>query len=470
MMARDLVRNEESAVPQPLARASGARSWWWRPLDWLRDVPIADPVDRRNAPVLQMVSLLLATLPPLAWFYRAFLLDIPWRPGESASMALSLSVSAVAAASFVLVRRGNFVWASNALLLVFAVTVIPAYLATGFGAQRFEQPVLVIWMAIAGLIVGRAALWIIFLCVVIAFFAGIAVDIRTHGDAAALINDAANSAAMFLMIALVLDRSSVALRESLREAKERGDALAVSNLRLVQEMAERERAHAQLIQAQKIEAVGRLVSGVAHDFGNLVMVMGGHARRGMRSGDAVLMKESLAGVDAAVSRATMLTRRLMSFSRQEDGAEEWFDSAEALSSLRPMVCQLMGPAVRLDLSLAEDLPSIYLDRTQFELMVLNIAANAEHAMPNGGTFAVSARSGTDDALVLELSDTGSGMDEAVLARIFEPFFTTKPRGQGTGLGLSVVRDLIVRAGGSVAVRSAPGDGTTFVVTIPGRRA
>ncbi len=431
-------------------------------LHWLRNVPIADPVDRRNAPMLQLVSFLLAALPAAAWCYRAFLVDIPWRPGEITGMAFALSVSSVSALSFVLVRRGRFKAASYALLCVFAATVIPAYLMAGFGGQRFDQPVLAIWMAIAALVVGRLALWSMFLCIVAAFALGIGVDIGKQGKMVELVGDAAFSAAIFLMIAVVLDRSSAALRESLREARARGDALDVANLRLTEEMAERERTFAQLVQAQKMEAVGRLASGVAHDFGNVLAVAGGYVHSGLHANDVGRMHDALRGVDAAVNRANLLTRRLLSLVHQDAGVEEWFDPGEALNALVPMVRQMMGPDVRVDVALAADLPRLFFDRMQFDLIVLNVAANADHAMPDGGGFSLRARR-DGKRLLLELTDTGTGMQDEVLARAFEPFFTTKPRGQGSGLGLSVVRDLLERSGGSVRAQSRAGSGTTIAL-------
>ncbi|MEP6906936.1 MAG: hypothetical protein ABI858_02980, partial [Pseudoxanthomonas sp.] len=181
---------------------------WQALLGWLRNVPIADPVDKRNAPMLQLVSLLLAILPSLAWFYRISLTEIPWRHGELSNMAISLSVCAAAGVCFVLIRYGRFVLASRLLLVVFAVTVIPAYFASGFGAQRFEQPILLLWMAIAGLVIGRGALWIMFLCVMTAFALGCYVDIQAGEPANGLIGDGLFSTAMVLMVAVVLDRSS----------------------------------------------------------------------------------------------------------------------------------------------------------------------------------------------------------------------------------------------------------------------
>lgn len=455
-----------ASAPQRPRPKSGLTRLWRVPLAWWRDVPILDPVDRRNAPMLQLISLLLAVLPALAWAYRAFVVDIPWRAGELTSMVLSLSVCLGAAISFVLIRYGRFVWASRLLLLVFAATVVPAYLATGFGAQRFEQPVLVIWMAIAGLVVGRGALWLMFACIAAAFFLGIAVDVSRQGDATALYGDAAFSAAMFLMIAIVLDRSSVALRKSLNDATERGNQLAAANERLRQEIGEREFAQEQLVHARKVEAVGRLAGGVAHDFGNVLAVITGYARKGLRAGGMEEGRRSLEGIEAAARRATLLIHKLMAFARQDQHAEETFDAVGALADVQAMLRQLLKPEVELRFDRPSVVAPIRMDKDRFDLMVLNIAANADHAMPHGGVFSVSVERKDNGAVVLKFADTGSGMDEDVLSRIFDPFFTTKGEGEGTGLGLSVIRDLVNRAGGTISATSQLGVGTTFNVALP----
>lgn len=433
-------------------------------LDWFRDVPIADPVDRRNAPMIQVISLLLAMLPPLAWIYRASV-DIPWRPGEIASMVFSLAVSAAAGASFWLIRRGRFGAASYLLLAVFAVTVVPSYLSTGFDAQVYEQPILVIWMAIAGLVIGRRALWVMFACIAVAFCGGMWLEIARDGEVYNRLVDLAARFAMFLMIAVVLDRSSVALRESLREANQRGNALAESNRLLEHEARERERAQEQLIHAQKVEAVGRLASGVAHDFGNLLSLILGYAGRGKRQDDPAALKEALAGVESAARRATLVTHKLLAFARQDETHLQTFDAGESLRELRPMLRQLFDPTVDVRLDVAEGLPPIRFDRTQFELMVLNIAANANHAMPGGGVFEVTAGTSAS-GVAIGFRDTGTGMTPEVQERAFDPFFTTKPAGEGTGLGLSVARDLIQRAGGRIGVDSVVGAGTVIRIELP----
>jgi len=230
-------------------------------------------------------------------------------------------------------------------------------------------------------------------------------------------------------------------------------------------MAERERTFTQLVQAQKMEAVGRLASGVAHDFGNVLAVASGYVHIGLHSGNEAKMQESLMGVDLAVKRATLLNRRLLSLVREEEGAEEWFDPGEALKALLPMIRQLMGAGVKIEVAVDEGLPAVLFDRLQFDLMILNVAANADHAMPDGGEFFLRAYM-DDKRLVLGLADSGEGMEGEVLAQAFDPFFTTKPRGEGSGLGLSVVRDLVERAGGSVNAESGLGIGTTIFVRFP----
>ncbi|GGD48133.1 sensor histidine kinase [Pseudoxanthomonas indica] len=453
-----------------LSRLGGAAALLWRgPLAWLRRVPIDDPVDRRNAPMLQLISLLLAVLPALAWLYRAVVVDIPWRPGEVLSMAMGLTVCAAAAASFGLIRYGRFAWASRLLLLAFAITIIPAYLSTGFGAQRFEQPVLVIWMAVAGLVVGRAALWLMFATVVVAFLAGANVDVAIQGEAAAIYADAVFSIAMFLMIAIVLDRSASALRHSLREANERGDQLALSNQHLRHEISKREQAQEQLVHSQKVEAVGRLAAGAAHDFGNLMAIITGYLRKGLRADSLDDVRHTLSGIDAAARRATLVTHKLLALAREDQEPEqaEVFDPVQVLLELQPLLRQLFNPDVHIDYRLPAVLPGVRMDRQRFELMVLNIAANADHAMAEGGVFMVQAESLPGEAEVaLSFRDTGSGMGPEVLLRVFDPFFTTKPKGQGTGLGLSVVRDLVVKAGGEITASSSLGHGTRFSVHLP----
>lgn len=448
----------------------------WRAISaWLARVPIEDPVDRRNAPMLQIVLLLLGVLSPLAWAYR-LMSGIPWRRGETLSLSLSLALSALAIFSFVLIRRGRLQWAVRQLMVVVAVAMMLSYVGNGFDANRFEHPVQVMWLVIAGLMVNRSALWLMYGWTVLAFAIGVWRDVQAKVEAAASVPDlsvdAAISAVIFLFIAIVVDRSIAALRESLGVAMRRGDELAQANRLLQAEIAERERVQVQLIHAQKVETIGRLASGVAHDFNHLLGLILGYSNLAGRASDDEELQKMLGGVDSAARRAMAISQKLLNFSRRDLARPETFDACIALREMQLPLRQLFDPAVEIAFALPERPVPIHFDRTHFELVILNIAANADHAMPEGGRFSIALKQLRDDvsSIVLEFSDTGHGMNEEVRARIFEPFFTTKPNGEGTGLGLAVVRDLLVNASGHIDVESEVGIGTTFRIRLPGGAA
>lgn len=437
---------------------------------WLARVPATDPVDRRNAPMLQILLLLLASLPPLMWAYRLLATDIPWRPGETLSLASSLTLSALAAFSVYLIRRGRVQWAVRQLMVVVAAVMMLSYLGNGFDANRYEQPVQAVWLVIAGLMIGRRALWLMLAWTALAFALGTRADIAAGVQAAAvpaqIMVDALISALIFLFIAIVLDRSVAALRESLQAATLRGDELNRSKQRLEAEIAERERVQDQLIHAQKVEAVGRLAAGVAHDFNHLLGLILGHASRGRRGGVAE-MEKALEGVESAARRASAISQKLLNFSRLDEARPEIFDAGQALREMQPTLRQLFGPAVSIRMALPEQAQPIRFDRAHFDLMILNVAANADHAMPDGGDFHLQLQPApAGGRLAIELRDTGHGMDETVRARIFEAFYTTKPAGQGTGLGLAIVDDLVTDAGGAIHVESALGQGAAFRIELP----
>lgn len=193
----------------------------------------------------------------------------------------------------------------------------------------------------------------------------------------------------------------------------------------------------------------------------------GYAAKGRGSDDRAELKEALGGVESAGRRAAAVAHKLLDFGRQDALRIERFDACDALRELQPMLRQLFDPRVRLGIALPEGALPIEFDRARFDLVVLNVAANANHAMPEGGRFDIALRASDDGRdLEFDLRDSGHGMDEAVRARLFEPFFTTKPAGQGTGLGLSVVHDLVVAARGSIAVYSTRWQGTRVRIRLP----
>ena len=458
-----------SDLPLPEPAPTPRRSPWRARARWLADVPIADPVDRRNAPMVQVVLALLGLFPPLLWGYRLLAVPLALQPGEHVALASSMSLSGLALFAWWLVRRGRFRLPVSLLLGALALAVMASNLAGGLDGGRHELPLLAVWLVMAGLLLGRRALWLMYAWLVAAFVVGTAVDIgRGHekfgaGDLAV---GGVVQALVFLFVAVVIDRSVTALRESLRLATERGDALAASNRQLQEEMRRRERVQDQLVQAQKVEAAGRLATGLAHDFNHLLTLVLGHARRGRRlAGDAAVV-EAFECVEAAARRADAVSRKLLNFSRMETADMQVFDAGEAITGTVPMLKQLFGPQVRLQVQVPEAPLPVRFDRGQLELIVLNVAANAAQAMPDGGRFDLVLSAAEDGGARLEMADSGHGMPAEVQARIFEPFFTTRPAGQGTGLGLSVVRDLVTEAGGGIEVDSAPGQGTTLRLRFP----
>lgn len=465
-------------APMNEAESANSFSMLMRPLRgikrWFANVPVTDPVDRRNAPMVQVILLVLVFLSSSLWFYRIVFSGLPWRSSETSDFLMSLCVIAVCAASVVLIRRGRFKWATRQILLVVSVFLIIAYAKNGFDAQSFEQPVQVVWLVLAGLVVGRSTLWGMYAVLLLAFAWGVNTDIATDLLAAVPSKFSASDrigsgmigAAIFLLIALSVDRSVAALRAALRDANERGDQLARANVELSEAIAERERVTEQLIHARKVEAVGHLASGVAHDFNHLLALVVGYAGRGVRSVHLDEAKSTLVNIDSAARRATAVAQTLLNFSRREATRSEVFEIDDVLVEMRPMLLQIFSNRAQLEIELAGASASICFDRSQFALIVLNIATNAHQAMPKGGTFRIAAAAEGAETLSITFSDTGHGMSAEVQERIFEPFFTTKPAGQGTGLGLAVASDLITAAGGRIDVRSQPEEGTTLRIMLP----
>ncbi|WP_202839339.1 sensor histidine kinase [Luteimonas saliphila] len=435
---------------------------------WLQVPAIADPVDRRNAPMLQLILLALGTLPPALWLYRIFGTQIPWRAGETVSLSASLLISGIALWSVVLIRRGRFQWAIRQLMVLVAIILVVSYALSGLGAHMFEMPVQVLWLFVAGMMIGRKALWGMYGAVVLALMFGAGADVMNEVmQARHAFGDAVIRSVMFLLIALVIDRSVAALRESLEEAMAHGSELERANAQLRGEIGARERAQAQLLHAQKMEAVGRMAGGLAHDFGHLLTLVNGYAANALQAASPEDRAAALEGVRSAATRASAQVRKLLHFARRDIALAETFDAAATLREIEPMLRQTLGAAVRFELQLPGSPAPIRFDREQFVLVLLNLAANAADAMPEGGRFSVTARVVDVAALEIAVADDGSGIPEPLRDCIFEPFFTTKPEGHGTGLGLAVGRDLVEAAGGSLILDPAGrGTGAVFRIRLP----
>ncbi|MDX2191704.1 MAG: PAS domain S-box protein [Gemmatimonadales bacterium] len=233
------------------------------------------------------------------------------------------------------------------------------------------------------------------------------------------------------------------------------------------DVTERKSLEAQLLQAQKMEAIGRLAGGVAHDFNNILTAIMGHAELlllDLAEGDP--KRDDALEVRTAAERAAALTRQLLAFSRRSVSQPRVLRVGEVVRALEPMLRRLIGEQIELGVRLAPAAGAVRIDPTHVEQVVLNLVVNARDAMPRGGRLEVCVAPAGDGFVELSVADTGVGMDEAVQARIFEPFFTTKPAGVGTGLGLATVFGIVQQAGGQVRVASVPGVGSTFTIQLP----
>jgi signal transduction histidine kinase len=231
-------------------------------------------------------------------------------------------------------------------------------------------------------------------------------------------------------------------------------------------------------QAQKMEAVGRLAGGVAHDFNNMLTVILSFASE-LAEGLTGERRELAQEIERAGQRATALTRQLLSFSRKQVVCREVLRVDEVIPKLAKMMSRLVGPGIELELSMADGVGCIHMDPAQLEQALVNLAINARDAMPEGGKLTIEARNadvaparyGPEGVapgryVVICVSDTGTGMDDATRSRIFEPFFTTKLKGKGTGLGLAMVFGTVEQSGGYIDVASELGAGTSFTIHLP----
>ncbi|MDX2261871.1 MAG: PAS domain S-box protein [Gemmatimonadales bacterium] len=252
-------------------------------------------------------------------------------------------------------------------------------------------------------------------------------------------------------------------------------------LSIARDITEREQLTQQLFRSQKMESVGRLAGGIAHDFNNLLTVINATADFAITElpPDAPI-RQDLAEIRSAGDRAAVLTRQLLAFSRQQVLRREAISLNDLVNGFLGMLRRVIGEDVRIDIVLDPVNPTVQADRGQLDQVLMNLAINARDAMPAGGTLTIATSHVVVDAematrkeglsagtyAVLQVSDTGIGMDAATQAMVFEPFFTTKEAGKGTGLGLSTVYGIVRQSGGAIDFESALGSGTTFRIYLP----
>jgi len=235
------------------------------------------------------------------------------------------------------------------------------------------------------------------------------------------------------------------------------------------------RSQEQLRQAQKMEAIGLLAGGVAHDFNNALTVINGYTELILETlPEGAPHRSQLVQIGQAGERAAGITRQLLAFSRRDRSRLQILDLNAVIEGIARMLERLLGEDITLRVTPGVALGRILADPGQIEQVLMNLAVNARDAMPNGGTLTISTAmvdptpgSPVDTACVrLTVADTGCGMDDATRRRVFEPFFTTKPPGKGTGLGLSIVFGIVEGIGGVISIDTAPGSGTAFYIDLP----
>jgi signal transduction histidine kinase/CheY-like chemotaxis protein len=285
-----------------------------------------------------------------------------------------------------------------------------------------------------------------------------------------------------------LARHDLALRAERDRAEEHAgrarqlfEETAQAKTALEAQIAERERLEQTVLQSQKMEAVGRLAGGVAHDFNNMLMVIRGYVETILTDRDSPdRFRSELEEIDHAAVRAESVTRQLLLFSRQQVLKTKTIDLNETIRETLKMLERLIGENVMMRQELSKEKCLVRGDEGQLQRVLMNLAVNARDAMPTGGELRISTRRvelkvGREsesldvepgDYSVVAISDTGEGMSEEVRSKIFDPFYTTKPLGKGTGLGLATVYGIVRQSGGAIRIDSEVGQGSSFEIYLP----
>ena len=257
------------------------------------------------------------------------------------------------------------------------------------------------------------------------------------------------------------------------------DGEVVHLLGQAEDISARKEAEERLRQAERLEAVGRLAGGVAHEFNNLLAVIGGFARHALDAPGSEAVRSDLTEIVAAGDRAAEIAGQLLAFSRNDDFRPRTLDVNEVVRGIEPMLRRLIREDVEVMVAPAPGVQLVRADRAQLERVIVNLVVNARDAIEQAGRIEIAtrevdveerpplpARLPAGRYVALSVSDTGSGIAPDATQHLFDPFFTTKQHGEGTGLGLSIVYGIVERLGGDVAVDSDPGAGATFTVFLP----
>jgi signal transduction histidine kinase/CheY-like chemotaxis protein len=429
-----------------------------------RQLPIALAVNLVNAAlaviVLEPIS---ARLLPLVWFLAVVLVTagrwMLWRWYRRAGHTEETGFWALGATCGSLLA--GLCWGIGGALLFPIVPVIGQIFLT---------------FVVGGMCTGAVVLSAPHLPSLLAFLfaASLPMAARFFGGTAA--TDSAVGA-MILVFAAALSLAGIHLNRFFAEAMRLRFELNEANLRLQAEIAEHGATEAALRQAQKLEAIGHLTGGIAHDFNNLLTVVIGNLTLAIgRAGETSAMPFLQSALQGA-ERGVALIQRLLSFGRQQRLDPRAVDLKQLIASIEELLRRTLGPQIHLSVTAGAGLAPARVDTNQLELAILNLTINARDAMPNGGSMRIGienrrfdrnspAELAPGDYVVLSINDTGTGMDEATLARAFDPFFTTKEVGSGSGLGLPMVQGFAAQSGGAIRIRSTPEVGTTVELWLP----
>ncbi|TNC70891.1 PAS domain-containing protein [Rubellimicrobium roseum] len=281
-------------------------------------------------------------------------------------------------------------------------------------------------------------------------------------------------------VAVIVDLSAQKAAEAaLARANEALEATVADRTReltetareLAAEMRRREKAQADLLQAQKLEALGQLTGGIAHDFNNVLAAVLGTCRLIARRTQDPDVRDLVRHGEAAAERGSALVRQLTAFARRSQLAPIRLDPASALPRIEPLIGQALGAGIACEISVEDGVWPVQVDSHALEIALVHLAANARDAMPGGGRLRILARNevgsgGEPDGVAFVVQDTGTGMEPEVLARAVEPFFTTKGPGEGPGLGLAMVHGFAEQSGGRLRLDSRLGEGTTVTIWLP----
>ena len=381
--------------------------------------------------------------------------------GQPQDAWIAMLICGYAWACFGLARAGHYRWSAGLAVIGSLLLIGAGYVRYGLQAQPDLLMIHLLPLLLAGLLLGRAAVWWVALGSAFSLLLGAWSDMHGGTSAGALSGTWSSlflSGMNFLVLATILDRLILSSQRAIARSRE----LDAAYRELQRTMDEKEQAYARLIESQRMEAIGRLSTGVAHDFNHILSVILGLVAAPAASGGP---EAALARIERAARRGTILTRRLLSFARPQSRDMAVFDLGEAIDDMSSLVAAMFHPRISVDFAISAGDLLVRADRDELELALLNLASNASDAMPEGGRFSLAASVDGEHALI-RIEDSGVGMTPEVLSHVFTPFFTTKPRGEGTGIGLSIVHRFVADCGGTISMDSQPGRGTRIEIRLP----